>query len=127
MQKRVLDNPKVEVLWNSTIEEIIGEPDQGGVTAVTLKDTQNGETREMPIDGVFMAIGHTPNTAIFADQLKTDENGYLVTKPDSTATDIEGVYACGDVRDHVYRQAITAAGNVCMAAIEAERFITEHE
>lgn len=127
MQKRVLENPKVEVLWNSTIEDIIGEVDQGGVTGVVLKDTQSGETREMPIDGVFMAIGHIPNTSIFKDKLATDENGYLVTKPDSTATDIPGVYACGDVRDHVYRQAITAAGNGCMAAIEAERYLTELE
>jgi len=127
MQQRAFDNPKVEVLWNSVIEEILGEPDQGGVTGVILKDTQTGETREMPIDGVFMAIGHTPNTSIFKEQLKTDENGYLITKPDSTATEIPGVFAAGDVRDHVYRQAITAAGNGCMAAIEAERYLTELE
>jgi thioredoxin reductase (NADPH) len=127
MQKRVLENPKVEVLWNSVIEEIVGEADQGGVKGVILRDTQTDETREMPIDGVFMAIGHVPNTAIFKDHLKTDENGYLITQPDSTATEIPGVYACGDVRDHVYRQAITAAGNGCMAAIEAERYLTELE
>lgn len=125
MRQRVLDNPKVKVLWNSVIEEVLGEPDQGGVTGAILKDTVTGETREQSIDGIFMAIGHSPNTAIFKDYLKTDETGYLITKPDSTATEIEGVFAAGDVRDHVYRQAITAAGNGCMAALEAERYITE--
>jgi len=127
MRKRVLDNPKVEVLWNSTIDEVLGEPDKGGVVGAVLRDTVTGETREQKIDGIFMAIGHTPNTAIFKDYLKTDETGYLITKPDSTATDIDGVFAAGDVRDHVYRQAITAAGNGCMAALEAERYITEME
>jgi thioredoxin reductase (NADPH) len=127
MQQRVIDNPKIEILWNSGIEEILGEVDKGGVTGVILKDTQTGETHERPIDGVFMAIGHIPNTTIFGDRLKKDENGYLITKPDSTATDIPGVFAAGDVRDHVYRQAITAAGNGCMAALEAERFLTDQE
>lgn len=126
MQKRVLENPKVEVLWNTTIDEVLGEPDQGGVVGARLKDTVTGEKRDMKIDGIFMAIGHTPNTKIFKDYLQTDETGYLVTKPDSTATDVEGVFAAGDVRDHVYRQAITAAGNGCMAALEAERYITEN-
>lgn len=126
MRQRVLDNPKVEVLWNTVIDEILGEPMEGGVKGAILKDTVTGETREQSIDGIFMAIGHTPNTAVFTDYLPTDDNGYLITKPDSTATDIEGVFAAGDVRDHVYRQAVTAAGNGCMAAIEAERYITEH-
>jgi thioredoxin reductase (NADPH) len=125
MQKRVLENPKVEVLWNTTIDEVLGEPDQGGVVGARLMDTVTGEKRDMKIDGIFMAIGHTPNTQIFKEYLKTDETGYLITKPDSTATEIEGVFAAGDVRDHVYRQAITAAGNGCMAALEAERYITE--
>ncbi len=127
MRKRVLDNPKVEVLWNTTIDTILGEPDQGGVVGAILKDTVTGETREQAVDGIFMAIGHKPNTEVFKDFLKTDETGYLITKPDSTATDVEGVFAAGDVRDHVYRQAITAAGNGCMAALEAERYITEKE
>jgi len=125
MRKRVLDNPKVTVLWNTTIQEVLGEPDQGGVRGAILKDTVTGETREQRIDGIFLAIGHRPNTAVFTDYLKTDETGYLITKPDSTATEIPGVFAAGDVRDHVYRQAITAAGNGCMAALEAEHYITE--
>ena len=125
MIKRVLDNPKVEVLYNTTIAEVLGEPGAGGVVAAILKDTVTGETREHKIDGIFMAIGHTPNTKIFQDYLKVDETGYLITQPDSTATDVEGVFAAGDVRDRVYRQAITAAGNGCMAALEAERYITE--
>jgi len=125
MQQRVLDNPKVEVLWNTVIEEVLGEPDKGGVVGAVLKDTVTGETREHAIDGIFMAIGHTPNTSIFADYLQTDENGYLTTVPDSTATGVDGVFAAGDVRDHVYRQAITAAGNGCEAALEAERYLTE--
>lgn len=126
MQQRALDNPKIEILWNTEVEEILGEPDQGGVNGAILKDTVTGKTRKHPIDGIFMAIGHTPNTSLFTDFLKTNESGYLITKPDSTATDVPGVFAAGDVRDHVYRQAVTAAGNGCMAAIEAERFITDN-
>lgn len=127
MRKRVLDNPKVEVLWNTTIDEVLGEPDKGGVVGAILKDTVTGETREQSIDGIFMAIGHTPNTGIFKEYLKTNDAGYLITKPDSTATEIPGIFAAGDVRDHVYRQAVTAAGNGCMAALEAERYLTENE
>ncbi len=126
MRERVLANPKVEVLWNTTIDEVLGEPTEGGVVGAILKDTVTGETREQAVDGIFMAIGHKPNTGIFTDYLKTDDTGYLLTKPDSTATEIQGVFAAGDVRDHVYRQAITAAGNGCMAALEAERYITEY-
>lgn len=126
MRQRVLDNPKIEVLWNSTIKEVLGEPDQGGVTGAILEDTVTGETREQSIDGIFMAIGHTPNTKVFTEYLATDEIGYLLTKPDSTATEVDGVFAAGDVRDKVYRQAVTAAGNGCMAALEAERYITDN-
>ncbi|MCF7797490.1 MAG: thioredoxin-disulfide reductase [Lentisphaeria bacterium] len=127
MEHRAASNPKIEFVLNSVITEIQGEPGAGGVTGVTLENTQTGETREMPIDGVFLAIGHKPNTDLFTDYLPTNDAGYLITKPDSTATDIPGVYACGDVRDSVYRQAITAAGNGCMAAIEAERWLAEQE
>ncbi len=116
-------NPKVELMLNSTIEEIIGDEN---VTAVKVKNTKTGDVNEMKIDGVFMAIGHVPNTQIF-DMMEKDETGYLITKPDSTYTSIEGVFACGDVQDHVYRQAITAAGSGCMAAIDAERWLEAQE
>ncbi|KAA3611095.1 MAG: thioredoxin-disulfide reductase [Calditrichaeota bacterium] len=112
-------NPKIEFLLNSTIDEIVGEEN---VTGVKVKNTKNGEVNEMKIDGVFMAIGHVPNTQIF-EMLDQDETGYLITKPDSTYTSIDGVFACGDVQDHTYRQAITAAGSGCMAAIDAERWL----
>jgi thioredoxin reductase (NADPH) len=124
MQDRALNNPKIEMAWNSTIQEYLAD-ENGGLRGVILKDTVNGSTRELPITGCFIAIGHTPNTQFLNGQLKTDENGYLITKPDSTATEIPGVFAAGDVQDHVYRQAITSAGTGCMAAIEAERWLGE--
>lgn len=119
MIQKAKDNPKIEFILNKTIEEILGDQT---VTGARLKDTQTGELNEMKIDGIFMAIGHVPNTQIF-DILKKDENGYLITKPGSTYTNIDGVFACGDVQDHTYRQAITAAGTGCMAAIDAERWL----
>ena len=122
MVDRALANPKITVAWNSTVSEILGSQEKG-VHAVTLKDTQNGETREEACDGVFMAIGHKPNTDLFGDYLDSDQSGYLVTKNGSTATNIEGVFACGDVQDHVYRQAVTAAGSGCMSALDAERYL----
>jgi thioredoxin reductase (NADPH) len=122
MIEKAEKNPKIEFVLNKTVEEILGDQN---VTGVRLKDTQTGETQEMKIDGIFMAIGHIPNTQLF-DKLKKDENGYLITKPDSTYTNIEGVFACGDVQDHIYRQAITAAGSGCMAAIDAERWLEAH-
>ena len=125
MVARALANPKITVAWNSTVYEILGSQEKG-VHAVTLKDTQNGETREEACDGVFMAIGHKPNTDLFGDYLDSDHSGYLVTKNGSTATNIEGVFACGDVQDHVYRQAVTAAGSGCMSAIDAERFLEQN-
>jgi len=124
MQQRAMDNPKVDFAWNSVITEIIGSTD-GGVTGVLLKDTQTGDVREFPTQGVFMAIGHRPNTDIFAGLLEMDANGYITTVPGTARTSIEGVWACGDVQDSVYRQAITAAGTGCMAAIEAERWLAE--
>ena len=122
MQDRAMNNSKIEFVWNAGVEEIVGSED-GGVTAVTLKDTQSGEIREFKCEGVFLAIGHTPNTSLFSGQLKTDEKDYLATEDGSTKTSVEGVFASGDVQDHVYRQAVTAAGTGCMAAIDAERFL----
>ncbi len=124
MQQRLMDNPKTEVLWNTAVEEITGEMEpHKKVTGVRLKDTQNGSTREMPIDGVFMAIGHKPNSDLFKGSLDMDDVGYLKVEQGSSRTKIPGVFACGDVTDPVYRQAVTAAGTGCMAAMDAEKFI----
>lgn len=124
MQDRVLNNPKIEVIWNSALDEILGDfQPVKKVRSVRLKDTNTGATNEMPIDGVFIAIGHKPNSEIFKDWLPTDEHGYLKVHPHSTRTDIPGVFVSGDVADSVYRQAVTAAGSGCMAAIDAERFL----
>jgi thioredoxin reductase (NADPH) len=125
MQKRVLDREKITVEWNSVLDEVLGD-DTAGVTAIKLKDTQTGQFREVPVSGVFLAIGHTPNTAFLAGQLETDEKGYLkLADPYRTTTAIEGVFAAGDVSDSVYRQAVTAAGMGCKAAIDAERWLAE--
>jgi thioredoxin reductase (NADPH) len=126
MQERVLKNPKIEVRWNSTIENIEGDK-QNGVTALALLDTKTGAKSRLECAALFVAIGHTPNSALFKGQLNMDQNGYLLTAPNSTRTNVEGVFACGDVQDHVYRQAITAAGTGCMAAIEAERWLEGQE
>ena len=122
MRDRATENPKIEFVWNTVVEEIHGNVEDG-VSGVTLKDTINGEERDFVCEGVFLAIGHTPNTSLFADQLETDDNGYLVTRNGSSHTSTDGVFAAGDVQDHIYRQAITAAGTGCMAAIDAERFL----
>lgn len=126
MADRVVRHEKVTVEWNSVVEEVLGD-DKAGVTGVRLKDTQTGASRDVDCAGVFIAIGHEPNTAVFDGQLDHDENGYLVTKPGSAYTNIEGVFACGDVQDHVYRQAVTAAGSGCMAAIDATRWLEAQE
>jgi len=124
MQDRALANPKIEVVWNSVVEDVVGE---NAVDHVVLRDTVTGDLSELDVQGVFVAIGHTPNTKLFEGQLDLDENGYIVTAPDSTRTSVEGVFAAGDVQDLVYRQAITAAGSGCMAAIETERWLAEAE
>jgi len=124
MQHRVMKAENIEIVWNHIPKEIVGDKTVNGVI---LENTQTGEEKRLDIEGFFVAIGHTPNSSIFKGQLKMDHNGYLITKPDSTATDVPGVFACGDVQDHVYRQAVTAAGTGCMAAIEAERFLTDQE
>ncbi len=124
MAKRALDNPKIDVIWNATVEEILGEDE---VTGVILKDTVTGETREKAIDGVFVAIGHKPNTGIFRGQVELDETGYIVYPDRNTATSVQGVFAAGDVADTVYRQAITAAGSGCQAALDAQHLLEAME
>ena len=125
MQDRVFKNKNIEIMWNSSVEDISGTRDSG-VTGATIKDTVSGDTKKISCDGVFMAIGHIPNTSVFKAQLDLDDKGYIITKPDSTYTNIPGVFACGDVQDQNYRQAITAAGTGCMSAIDAERWLEEN-
>ena len=124
MQERAKANPKIEFKWHAQVVDVLGQPGEG-VSGLRLKDPRNGEESEMPIDGLFIAIGHKPNSELFTGVLKTDETGYILTEPDRTATSIAGVFACGDVQDSYYRQAVTAAGSGCMAAIEAERYLSE--
>ncbi len=124
MRERAFKNEKIEILWNSVIDEIFGDKK---VTGVRLKDSKSGELREMAIDGVFMGIGHKPNTELFNNILDMDEKCYLVTQGKSTKTNIEGVFAAGDVQDSYYRQAVTAAGSGCMAALDAERWLEEQD
>jgi thioredoxin reductase (NADPH) len=121
MQDKALANPKIEFAWRSVVEQI-NDTRKGEVTGIVLRDVETGLTREIPVDGVFVAIGHTPNTALFAGALALDDGGYILTH-DGTKTSVPGVFACGDVQDHKYRQAITAAGSGCMAALDAERFL----
>ncbi len=125
LEQRLFAHEKIDILWNTEIDEILGDENPLGVTGARLKNTENGALQEIAADGIFIAIGHAPATALFADQLATKQGGYLVTAPDSTATSIEGVFAAGDVSDDIYRQAVTAAGMGCMAALEAERFLAE--
>lgn len=122
MQDRVLSNPKIEVLWNKGVVSVEGSK-KDGVTALVLEDTKTQERTTLPADALFVAIGHTPNSSLFKDQLEMDENGYLLHKADSPETDVPGVFVSGDVQDHVFRQAITAAGSGCQAAISAERYL----
>ncbi|TAN77815.1 MAG: thioredoxin-disulfide reductase [Magnetospirillum sp.] len=125
-QDRLFANPKVAVAWDSAIDEIVGTDNPPGVTGVRLKNVKTGALTTLGVDGVFIAIGHTPNTELFKGVLDMDGEGYLITAPDSTATNVPGVFAAGDVQDKIYRQAVTAAGTGCMAALEAERFIAAH-
>jgi thioredoxin reductase (NADPH) len=123
MQDRALNNPKIDVIWNSTIESMVGDPQNGGLTGVVLKDTLSGATSELECDGVFIAIGHTPNSDLFRGKLDLDDKGYILTGADNTRTSVDGVFASGDIQDTVYRQAVTAAGSGCMAALDAEHFL----
>ncbi|MBU0528855.1 thioredoxin-disulfide reductase [bacterium] len=124
MRERVLSHPKIHVHWNSVVDEFLGTT-ESGLTGVILKDTKTGETRKDSCDGAFIAIGHRPNTSIFEGIIDLDDKKYIITKPDSTATNIPGVFACGDVQDHKYRQAVTAAGSGCAATIDAEHYLEE--
>ncbi|MBI3059557.1 MAG: thioredoxin-disulfide reductase [Deltaproteobacteria bacterium] len=126
MQERAKKNPKIAFVWDSVVGEIYGDPKEGGVRGARLKNVKSGATQNFQCDGVFMAIGHEPNTKLFVGQLEMDETGYLITR-NGTATNVPGVFACGDVQDHIYRQAVTAAGTGCMAAIDAERFLESQE
>ncbi|WPR76916.1 thioredoxin-disulfide reductase [Algoriphagus sp. NG3] len=124
MQKRVMNNPKIEILWNTETDEILGEEE---VTGVRIFNNKTGEKSEIAISGFFVAIGHQPNTGIFKEYIHMDEAGYIKTIPGSTKTNVEGVFACGDAQDNIYRQAVTAAGTGCMAALDAERYMAELE
>jgi thioredoxin reductase (NADPH) len=125
MQGRLLANDKITVAWDTVIDEVKGHDEPRGVTGLALRNVKTGAKSELPVDGLFIAIGHDPATALFKGQLEMDGEGYIVTKPDSTATAIPGVFAAGDVQDKVFRQAVTAAGTGCMAALEADRFLAE--
>jgi thioredoxin reductase (NADPH) len=127
MQERARRNPKIEFVWNVVVDDILGDEKNGGITALVLQDTKTNEKREMPTEGLFIAIGHEPNTKLFAGQLAMDERGYLITDAKTTYTSVPGVFACGDAQDPTYRQAVTAAGSGCMAAIDAERFLEAQE
>ena len=125
MQKRAIDHEKISIFWDTVVEEVIGNP-KDGMTSLKVRNVKNNEVSEHPFTGLFIAIGHTPNTSLLKDQLELDENGYIQVTPGTTYTSVEGVFASGDVQDHVYRQAVTAAGTGCMAAIDAERWLAEH-
>ncbi len=127
MQDRLFRHEKIDVVWDTVLDEVVGTQDPPGVTGLRMKNLKTGETQDLEADGVFIAIGHDPNTNIFQGKLGMDDEGYLITAPDSTATNIPGVFAAGDVKDKIYRQAVTAAGMGCMAALEAEKFVASAE
>jgi thioredoxin reductase (NADPH) len=124
LQKKLMENKKIEIIWDSVVEEVIGEKEPKNVTGLKIKNVKSNEVKELKIDGLFIAIGHDPATELFKDQLEMDNEGYLITKADSTSTNVPGVYAAGDVKDKTFRQAVTAAGMGCMAALEAEKFLS---
>ena len=124
MQERAMANDKIEFLWNTEVEDVLGDDE---VTGLKIRNNVSGEVSDLDVQGFFVAIGHKPNTDVFADWITRNEQGYIITAPESTYTNVEGVFACGDAQDHIYRQAVTAAGTGCMAAIDAERWLAEHE
>ena len=123
LQDRLFKNPKINVIWNKTVEEFIGNDEKPSLESLVLKDTKDNSESKLNVNGAFVAIGHDPSTSLFINKVQMDEDNYIITKPDSTETSIEGIYAAGDVKDKIYRQAVTAAGMGCMAALEAEKFI----
>ena len=127
LQERLFAHPKIEVIWDSQVDQVLGDENPKGVTAVRIENVKTGEKQDVPIDGLFIAIGHAPASELFKGQLHTHASGYLKVKPGTASTAIEGVYACGDVTDDIYRQAVTAAGMGCMAALEAARFLAEED
>ena len=127
MQERLFANPKIEVIWDSVVEEVLGGGEPAGVTGIRIRNVKTSETRELKVDGLFVAIGHDPATQLFKGKLPLDTEGYIITQPDSTATSIPGVFAAGDVKDKIFRQAVTAAGMGCMAALEADKFLVKNE
>ena len=124
LQKKLLENKKIEIVWDSVVEDVLGDSEPKNVKGIKIKNLKTEKTEEVKLDGLFIAIGHDPATQLFKDQLEMDKEGYLITKPDSTETNIPGVYAAGDVKDKTFRQAVTAAGMGCMAALEAEKFLS---
>ena len=124
LQKKLMENKKIEIIWDTVVEEVIGNKDPKNVTGLKIKNVKTNKVEELKVDGLFIAIGHDPATQLFKDQLNMDKEGYLITKPDSTQTNIPGVFAAGDVKDKVFRQAVTAAGMGCMSALEAEKFLS---
>ena len=124
LQKKLMNNKKIEIIWDSVVEEVIGDNQPKNVKAIKIKNLKTNKIDEIKVDGLFVAIGHDPATSLFKEQLDMDKEGYLITKPDSTETNIAGVYAAGDVKDKIFRQAVTAAGMGCMAALEAEKFLS---
>ena len=119
-----MENKKIEIIWDSVLEEVLGDKEPKNVKGIKIKNVKTNKVEELKIDGLFIAIGHDPATILFKDQLKMDKEGYLITKPDSTATNVPGVFAAGDVKDKIFRQAVTAAGLGCMSALEAEKFLS---
>jgi thioredoxin reductase (NADPH) len=129
MQNRIFKTANIEPVWNSVVKEIVGKKEgfMKAVTGVIVENVKTGEQKTIEIDGFFVAIGHRPNSDLFKGKLDLDETGYIITAPDSTATSVKGIFAAGDIQDHVFRQAVTAAGSGCMAALEAERFLADQE
>ena len=123
LQEKIFKNKKIEIIWNTVVEKVNGTDNPKNLESITIKNVKDNLTKELKIHGFFVAIGHNPATNIFKNQIKMDDEGYIITNPDSTATNIEGVFAAGDVKDKIFRQAITAAGMGCMAALEAEKLL----